>query len=384
MSSSNMQDAPAEQPNSPRTSNAPEPLEQQVRRAREECNQLRLQAELARLGQEIDGLRHDVDARNRPALTPLADNSSIDAPLEEGRVPAAAHAPDDNLHRAVETHPIRSSLRPKEPNPYSGKSLKEHREFIRDCRIAFQLTPENYPTEPSKVLYAMQYLQHDPRDAWWVHYDNMRQADDLNFDDFSNFLLNELSDPINRGLDTAMRYHSAGQRKDQNVCSFTTYLETLEAQLEPYSENHRVQHLYAKLRPEIQTAITDFHQVPSTRSELISLAMTLERNLQRKGALRAPDKRAAGDADRPSKRHRPAMQQRKGSPHRAQSERGKRDRRAQRDVSEVTCYNCNKKGHYSTTCPDKKDNPNHQPVGQVVGKDSATRDRRSREGGSSK
>ncbi|KYG40107.1 hypothetical protein M433DRAFT_9258 [Acidomyces richmondensis BFW] len=57
------------------------------------------------------------------------------------------------------------TLRLKDLELYSGSSLRAHREFIRVCENAFDLTLENFPNEKDKVMWAMQFLQGDPRDA---------------------------------------------------------------------------------------------------------------------------------------------------------------------------------------------------------------------------
>ncbi|KAF2715814.1 hypothetical protein K431DRAFT_200785, partial [Polychaeton citri CBS 116435] len=77
---------------------------------------------------------------------------------------------------------------------------------------------------------------------------------------------------------------------------------TLEEQLPPYSETHRVQHLYSKLRPELQIAITNHNQMPDTREGLISLASTLENNLRRASSRHATKSRCEEKQSKPSTR----------------------------------------------------------------------------------
>jgi len=130
----------------------------------------------------------------------------------------------------------------------------------------------------------MQFIQQDPRDAFYAYY--KRNKSTVTWEVMKSFLLNQMQDPVNRALEAAQRYQSAAQKHDQSVQRFVTYLELIEDELEPYSEVHRVQHLFAKLLPQIQTAITDFHKLAATRIALVELASTLERNLQKKGVLK--------------------------------------------------------------------------------------------------
>ena len=47
--------------------------------------------------------------------------------------------------------------------------MKEHREFVRTCEGAFELAPEMFISDYYKVAWAMQYLEGDPRKAWYAH-----------------------------------------------------------------------------------------------------------------------------------------------------------------------------------------------------------------------
>ena len=56
---------------------------------------------------------------------------------------------------AHDSHRAKRSLKPRDPKPYKGGNLKEHREFIRSCEMAFELTLENFSTERQRVMWAM-------------------------------------------------------------------------------------------------------------------------------------------------------------------------------------------------------------------------------------
>ena len=48
------------------------------------------------------------------------------------------------------------------------------------------------------------------------------------------------------------------QRPGQTVTQFVNYLNEIEAELEPYDDRHRRQHLLAKLLPELQYALNNY------------------------------------------------------------------------------------------------------------------------------
>ena len=157
------------------------------------------------------------------------------------------------------------------------------------------------------------------------------------------------------------KYAEAKQRENQNARTFLTYLETLETQMTPYTEDQKLYHYFSRLRKDLRLAITDHNLIPATRRELCSLASQLERNLIAKKS-RPLIERVIG----PKK-----QEKRKDSASKTQKQGGSRRRgpstttagtsaarTANKDLSQITCYNCDKKGHYSTTCPAPKKAPN--------------------------
>ena len=63
---------------------------------------------------------------------------------------------------------------------------------------------------------------------------------------------------MNRQLNTAQRYADARQRVHQSVHTYVTYIESLEDELPPYTEEQRRLHLLTTFRPEIRTALTNY------------------------------------------------------------------------------------------------------------------------------
>lgn len=254
----------------------------------------------------------------------------------------------------------RRSLRPKDPPEYKGKTLKEHREFCRSCEVAFRLLPQEFSYNRDKVLWAMQYIVGEPRELWYTHYERTFEAcgETPTWEYFKDYMLDLLSDPINRTLEAATAHAQAMQRRDQTVRSFATYLEVLEDQLTPYTEEQRVQHLFSKLRPEIQRAITNYHQVPATREELVALGSTLEKNLRRASPTRDAHLRGKFST-KPKERGL------------TEQSTGTFATRAPRDKNSVTCFKCQRTGHYANEC--KSSNPNQIPVRiQQTGKGKAS------------
>ena len=89
---------------------------------------------------------------------------------------------------------------------------------------------------------------------------------------------------MNHQISTAQNYQDAAQSTTQSVQSFTTYLNTLEAELQPYDEVQRQDHLLTRLRPDLRRAIIAYPEVPDNWQDLIALTSRVESNMRDKGA----------------------------------------------------------------------------------------------------
>jgi len=138
---------------------------------------------------------------------------------------------------------------------YKGKTLEEHRNFIRSCTTQFRRSPVDFKTEEDKVLYAMEYLEGAPRDAWYRVDDNRLDDDVYSWDTFVAFLRDLIIDPLNREMDVQQKYTDAKQQPNQGVRQFDNYLAGLEAQMEPQSETTRRDAFLTRLRDDIRLVI---------------------------------------------------------------------------------------------------------------------------------
>jgi len=214
-------------------------------------------------------------------------------------------------------------------------------------------------------MWAMQYLEGEPKEAWYTRWERMLVAQEpLTWLAFTEFLLDQVDDPVNRRIDAAEKYNTANQKRDQTVRAFATYLDALESQMPQYNEAQLVMHLFAKLRPELRRALTNYHQIPTTREALISLASTLERNVNKSNAINSTQQRPATVTHTTSSKT--------VTGHTTPASSSNTHAEPQRTFV-PKCYSCGQMGHKANdpVCKNHTSSANKTPVGigRVSGKD---------------
>ena len=273
---------------------------------------------------------------------------------------------------------IQRNLRPKDLDIFHAKSTREHRNWVRDAEDQFCLTPQNFISDKDKILWCNQFLGDNPKEQ----YRNEAGKEPENVSTWPKyvaFLLNLIEDPVNRELDVSQAYADASQRQNQSVREFDAYLNSLEAQMLPYSEEQRTSHFFTKLRPEIRAAVTDVQTVPTRRNELVSLATRLENNRRRRNPASRGNYTSSQGGQRGGKQAKsgstPANQQEGGQAHgkRKDNPKGtkgkaqsKEEKARKEHLRTIQCFNCKQMGHYANTCENPKvEDANSVPVGSV-------------------
>ena len=338
-------------------------IDEEIAEAERERTTLQKQQKLQTICKEIRRMKAGDDLAFAPQSR--QDTPGTNDPMSDVVVGSKRPAVEPLIPRSTS----KRRIRPKELPLYYGKSVKEHLNWTRDARTTFWSYWEDFPTEEDKILYAMPYLAGEPKETWYRHERNIDISLPIyGWDYFEKFLLDIVEDPVNRQLDAAQQFTNATQRPQQSVYSFEAYLSSLEAQLPPFSPAHLVSNLFTKLQPDLCKALTNYQDLPKTRDGLLALAARLEHNLL--GGKPGAGKQH-GDSRKSSKqKQKTSMPFRstatdstdtaeikaksKGQDH---AKPGKKPGGGQ-DKSHITCYNCDKKGHYANECTLPSKNPN--------------------------
>jgi hypothetical protein len=331
-----------------------------------ERDELRQEEELEELEKEIRILRWRKEKRDNEEPD-TQDSGSTATPTEDTRTSAAKRRRDTESEGRP-TSPrkahSRSDIRVVKPDTYNGKSLHALREYVRRCETAFRLRPESYPDDARRVLYASQFLTGESAEAW-LRLESENGEDNTTWEQYTTFLRDLQQDPITRATSMARRYNDAAQRPGQTVVQFANYMDQLEAELPSYTDAQRMQHLYAKLLPDIRTVLNNYQELPKTRTDLIKLATQLEANLPARTRLAQATREATNDTKDKNKtkprgtdgggkeattnNSRASSSSRPNSRPRPRLSPEERERRAKENL----CFICESPEHKAAICPER-------------------------------
>ncbi|KAI9776181.1 MAG: hypothetical protein M1816_005408 [Peltula sp. TS41687] len=283
------------------------------------------------------------------AIRPRSDTSATMAPAPKRSRRNGSDSEDD------------SRLRVKDPKTYEGKNQGE-------------LTPS--PWTASVFLGP----------SWNLKVE--RLGDDYRtWSNLKDCLQNDLRPKALRAKDACSKWLQASQHQNQTVSSFVNYIDQLEKDLPPISEDMKGLRLMCAFRPEIELAIEQQADIPETREGLITLAINIDgahtgqRTANASYAQAASGMRSGGSSKDKGK----AKADHKGKEEAKPKERQGGYKATPRVEKQTTtadgrpiCFNCTEPGHISKSClKPKKERGEGKKVAQLKAAPSQKEDKKS-------
>ncbi len=168
---------------------------------------------------------------------------------------------------------------------------------------------------------------------------------------------------MNCQLHNAQTYIKTVQKLSQSVHTFAAYLSTLKVQLTLYNEKQLIMHFFTRLQSEIKKILLNYQDLLNKQNSLITLTVQLKSNLHAFNATelkktfddscsRNTSGWAFSSIDQRLSEQTSLRQWDNISVTSSSSFFHSRTR------SDVTCYHCQEKGHYSSNCIKSMNNSN--------------------------
>ena len=267
-----------------------------------------------------------------------------------------------------------------------SSSLREWGDWKKDMERVFEGDPGLYQTGSQKIIKALDYLDSYLKSLWYTYSEQKGDGYTKNWSTFLNWTRDNIQHGQNATTTLYEQLDAASQLSDKSPVQFNAYLAAIERDLPQQGEAASAMTFYSKLTKELkkQFKSADIH-IPETRAECVAVAQRVWEGLhgtdEKKGqrtreGIRGSDEKR-GLTDRPTSTAGPkyprigSERDRKDRYHRDHRVRDDRNRDRPRDDQnrdrfrneptankpgrEPVCFQCNKPGHYATSCPDRKE-----------------------------
>jgi hypothetical protein len=163
---------------------------------------------------------------------------------------------------------------------YHDKSIKKHRNYVRNLMTTFRLILDDFSTKNSRIVYVTQFLAKEFKKTWY-RFEKQNLDHDYIFKKYCEHLLNLIENLINRHFYHAQFFSNAKQRKKQSMQAFDVFLSNFENQLILYIKEQRIIHLFIKLRSKLRAALTNDQNLLIIKKELLILTNRLKNNMKK-------------------------------------------------------------------------------------------------------
>ena len=254
----------------------------------------------------------------------------------------------------------------------TSSSLREWGDWKREIERVFEGDPDTYQHGSQKIVKALDYLDWSLKSLWYTY---SEQAGGIRkWQHFIKWTRQNVQNGQNATATLYEQLERAKQLPDKSPVKFNAYLASIERDLPQQTEQASAMTFYSKLSGELKKQFKSSDiQIPETRAQCVATAQRIWEGLhspeeQRpnfgngnsKGFSSGPryprfDSRR-DRKDRFLRSHRgPDDQNKPWTEHRNDQNRIRDNRsRDQSKKEQPTCFTCNKPGHLSPNCPERK------------------------------
>ncbi len=243
---------------------------------------------------------------------------------------------------------------------YHDKSIKKHRDYVKNLTTIFRLIFDDFSTKNSKIVYVMQFLTEESKKTWY-RFEEQNLDHDYTFKKYCEHLLDLIENSINRHLHHAQFFSNAKQEEKQSMQAFNAFLNNLESQLTLYIKKQRIIHLIIKLRSKLRVALTNYQNLLIIKKELLILTNRLKNNMKKTIDVHATFDNRSSDFKTSQNKNQERNEKRnnKNSFNDKQKTKNRREiidekKRKRANHFHFICHKCNEIEHIATNCFDLK------------------------------
>jgi hypothetical protein len=163
---------------------------------------------------------------------------------------------------------------------YHDKSIKKHRDYVKNLTTIFRLISNDFSTKDFKIVYVMQSLAKKSKKTWY-RFEKQNLDHEYTFKKYYEHLLDLIENLVNRHLHHAQFFSNAKKKKKQSMQAFDVFLNNLESQLTSYIEKQCIIHLFIKLKSKLRVALTNYQNLFIIKKELLILTNRLKNNMKK-------------------------------------------------------------------------------------------------------
>ncbi len=243
---------------------------------------------------------------------------------------------------------------------YHDKSIKKHRDYVKNLTTTFRLIFDDFSTKNFKIIYVMQSLAEEFKKTWY-RFEKQNFDHEYIFKKYCEHLLDLIENFVNRHLHHAQLFSNAKQKKKQSMQVFDAFLNSLESQLTSYIEKQRIIHLFIKFKSKLRAALTNYQNLLIIKKKLLILTNSLKNNMKKTvDAQTTFDSRSFDfKTSFNKKRDRNEKRENKNSFNDKTETRNRREnidekKRKRSNHSHFICHKCNEVEHIVINCLDLK------------------------------